>query len=387
MMERKIVLGKMMRLLAAALWAFGLILYPLRGETAPPIHPMPSAPENAADRVWTKVKNETPSGEKMPEAEAGRNEATVPEQDGKKEPLPDTPAAAVKVPAGTLGYTEAEIREQMIRKHTPSRPDFRLVSGAFVGSGYRPGTMDVKIPVLFFPPNEIKDVSETFLENPDGTFGTKAPEGNGNGPLSYGAEAQKQLAAQAGSVKSSKQLKSAQPEKQEGAAAARQKYKTITVQVPVPAPSPFRPLAAGDFRWYTNSKGHYVVALPVSMPYDPLQKLPALGPALLRNASQKEFMAVTTDDPEDTYYYKNQDTFPDYGKTVPLFTETRKNIQGDNVNIKYIRRYIGGDYCLIVDSSGKRGNKTYRTAVVFPESKQYEYLPKALYMIETLKGI
>ena len=28
-----------------------------------------------------------------------------------------------------------------------------------------------------------------------------------------------------------------------------------------------------------------------------------------------------------------------------------------------------------------------RTAVVFPESKQYEYLPKALYMIETLKGI
>jgi hypothetical protein len=57
-----------------------------------------------------------------------------------------------------MGYTEAELRERMIRQHTQIRPDFRLVSGAFVGSGYRPGTMDVKIPKLFFPPDTMQDV-------------------------------------------------------------------------------------------------------------------------------------------------------------------------------------------------------------------------------------
>ena len=228
----------------------------------------------------------------------------------------------------------------------------------------------------------MQDVSETFLENPDGTFGTRAPEDQLNGFSSYGAEAQQQLQGQG-----SRNAGEGSYPVHSGTASARAKYKTITVQVPVPAPSPFRPLAAGDFRWFTNSRGHYVVALPASMPYDPLQKLPAFGPMLLRNISQKEFMAVTADDPADTYYYKNQDTFPGYGKAVPVFTETRKNIQGDDVKIQYIRRYIGGEHCLIVDSAGQRAGKTYRTAIVFPESKQYEYLPKALYMIETLKGM
>ena len=231
--------------------------------------------------------------------------------------------------------------------------------------------MDVKIPKLFFPPDTMQDVSETFLENPDGTFGTRAPEDQLNGLSSYGAEAQQQLQGQG-----SRNAGEGSYPVHSGTASARAKYKTITVQVPVPAPSPFRPLAAGDFRWFTNSKGRYVVALPASMPYDPLQKLPAFGPMLLRNISQKEFMAVTADDPADpmllrnisqkefmavtaddpadTYYYKNQDTFPSYGKAVPVFTETRKNIQGDDVKIQYIRRYIGGEHCLIVDSAGKQ---------------------------------
>ena len=107
---------------------------------------------------------------------------------------------------------------------------------------------------------------------------------------------------------------------------------------------------------------------------------------LIRDAGRHEFMAVTVDDPADTYYYKNQDTFPGYGKALPVFTETRKNVQGDDVTIKYIRRYVDAQQCLIVDSSGKRAGKTYRIAVIFPESKQYEYLPKALYVIENLKG-
>ena len=390
-MKRIVNQNRMIRVLAASLWLAGIAVYPVQGETALPTHPQSdstivgNAPIGSRhDTVKIRVVRPQTgkerltggTGEKIPQGQTSRKPAS-----GTKV-QPGREAGTAIIPSNTVGYTEAELRERMIRQHTQIRPDFRLVSGAFVGSGYRPGTMDVKIPKLFFPPDTMQDVSETFLENPDGTFGTRVPEDQINGLSSYGAEAQQQLRGQG-----SPNAVAGDSPVPSGTAASNAKYKTITVQVPVPAPSPFRPLTAGDFRWFTNSKGHYVVALPASMPYDPLQKLPAFGPMLLRNISQKEFMAVTADDPADTYYYKNQDTFPGYGKAVPVFTETRKNIQGDDVKIQYIRRYIGGEHCLIVDSAGQRAGKTYRTAIVFPESKQYEYLPKALYIVETLKGI
>ena len=367
-MRRIGIRDKIIHVLAAGFW-LAAAGFPATGETALPVRPQ--LPESAVQQ--------------RKDAEAAVIPAAV------------TPATAAPAAGKPAGYTEAEIRERMIRKYTAPRPEFRRVSGAAAGADYRPGTADVKIPNLFFPPDVLQDVSETFLENPDGTFGTRVPEGQADKYPVYSAEAQKQLLEQAGR-KTGKDSSPAntgnlnRPAQQNNtahasAASVRTKYKTITVQVPVPAPSPFRPLAAGDFRWFTNSKGRYMVALPASMPYDPLRELPAFGPMLLRSTSQKEFMAVTADDPADTYYYKNSDTFPDYGKTIPVFTETRKNIQGDEVSIKYIRRYIGGEYCLLVDSTGKRAGKTYRAAVVFPESRQYEYLPKVLYMMETLKGI
>ena len=420
MMGRKNVSKRMRGLLAAGLWTVALTVCPLCGEAALPTHMVPSSPaaagnvsagkiesstriradrpevtesskpvpgENAADRIWSKVKEDNIPEKSVPENHPRQNE--VPQDTvGNRAITPGRTAEPVSPPAGGSGYTEAEIREQILRKYTQPRPEFRLVSGAFAGSGYRPGTLDVKIPTLFFPPDVMQDVSETFPENPDGTFGTRTREDRGRGTSSYSPEAQKQLAEQTGgktgAVTTPAQNKATV---HPGRAAAKPKHKTITVQVPVPAPSPFRPLAKGDFYWYNNHKGHYVTALPGSLPQNPLLQVPATGPMLIRDAGQHEFMAVTVDDPADTYYYKNQDTFPGYGKTVPVFTETRQNVQGDDVSIKYIRRYVDGQQCLIVDSAGKRAGKTYRVAVVFPESKQYEYLPKALYIIENLKGI
>jgi len=373
---------KLMRVLATGVLFAGASFAPLAGEASLPRHPQPSG--NAADRIWNQRRNETVS--------AGNASRPAPQQ---------RPAAAVKPrnhtvqhePAspvsGTMGYTEAELRERLAKKYIQPKPEFRRVSGAVAGADYRPGTMDVKIPSLFFPPDEVKDVSETFAENPDGTFGVRAPDDRHSLHTGYSSAARQQLQEE-----QRRRIKAApggasQPKGTAGynRGNANPKYKTVTIQVPVPAPSPFRALTNGDFRWFTNSKGHYVVALPSSLPQNPLQGLPADGPMAIRNASQSEFMAVTSDDPSDTYYYKNQDTFPNYGKAVPVYTETRKNIQGDDVAIKYIRYYLGGQYCIIVDSAGKRGVRTYRAAFVFPESKQYEYLPKALYAIENLKGL
>ena len=360
-MRRRKCFSKVIRLVAAGLWFAGLGVCPPVGEAAMPTRPQPSASP--------AVSNETHPG-------------TVP----------------VAVPAKPAGYTEAELRERMVKQYTPPKPAFRRVSGAAAGNDYKPGTLDVKIPSLFFPKDELKDVSESFTENPDGTFGTRAPGDTVVGGSGYSAAAQKQLQEeqwkkareeQKGTVQAGGQNKtggpaSAKPSAQ--AAAVRGKQKTITVQIKVPAPSPFRALSKGDFYWFNNTKGHYVTVLPGSLSQDPLLQVPATGPMLIRDAGQNEFMAVTTDDPSDTYYYKNQDTFPSYGKVTPVFEETRKTFQGDDVSIKYIRRYLGGEYCLIVDSAAKKAGKTYRMAVVFPERKQNEYLPKALYAIENLKA-
>ncbi len=415
-MGRKNVSKRMRGLLTAGLWTFALTVCPLYGEAALPTHPLPSSPaaagnvsagkaesgtriqadrfkatennkqdpgENAADRIWSKAQGNHAIVKSAPENHPRQNETQKVTVRNTEKPSGRTAEPVIPQTTGS-GYTEAEIRQQMIRRHAAPRPEFRLLSGAFAGSGYRPGTTDVKIPKLFFPPDVMQDVSETFLENPDGTFGTRSREDRGRGTSSYSPEAQKQMAEQEGRKTGAPAQNKATV--QTGPAAARTKYKTITVQVPVPAPSPFRPLAKGDFYWYSNHKGYYVTALPGSLPQNPLLQVPATGPMLIRDAGQHEFIAVTVDDPADTYYYKNHDTFPGYGKAVPVFTETRKNVQGDDVSIKYIRRYVDGQQCLIVDSAAKRAGKTYRVAVVFPESKQYEYLPKALYIIENLKG-
>ena len=369
---------KAIRILAAGLWLSVWAAYAPAGEAAQPA-------DNAADRIWSNVRRgenpgnpvlnqgpqQRPATAAYPHDTAAHSGRTVPVQ-------------------GITGYTEAEIRAQMVKKYAPPRPAFRRVSGAAAGADYRPGTADVKIPTLFFPPDETKAVSEVFPVNPDGSFGIRTPDSMGPDSSGYSAEAQRQMRDDYMRKAQMRQDPSAGKPKYPGqgkAARGGSKYKTITVQVPVPAPSPFRALAAGDLRWFTNNKGHYMVALPLSMPYDPLQKLPAYGPMMIRNTSQNEFMAVTVDDPSDTYYYKNQDTFPAYGRAVPVFTETRKNIQGYDVAIRYIRYFLGGEYCLIVDSTGKRAGKTYRTAFIFPERKQYEYLPKVLFSIENLKGI
>lgn len=410
-MGKKNVSKRMRGLLAAGLWTCALTVCPLYGEAALPTHPLPSSPatgkaesssrmladrsektesskpvrgENATDRIRSKAKGNHIPVKIVPENRPTQDE-TPQETVRNTEISLGRNEEPVILPVGGSGYTEEEIRQQMIGRYAVPRPEFRLLSGAFAGSGYLPGTLDVKIPTLFFPPDVMQDVSETFLENPDGTFGTRPREDRTGDLSSYGAEARQQLLKQTGETTGEHAPASAQLHP--GPAAARTKYKTITVQVPVPAPSPFRPLAKEDFYWYNNHKGHYVTALPGSLPQNPLLQVPATGPMLIRDAGQHEFMAVSVDDPADTYYYKNQDTFPGYGKAVPVFTETRKTAQGDDVSIKYIRRYVDGQQCLIVDSAAKRAGKTYRVAVVFPESKQYEYLPKALYIIENLKGI
>ena len=404
----KDTVNQLHKAMAAAL--LGALLMPAAAEaTALPRTPAASGNRSAAGTTADTGNSPIRIRAIRPEAGQQRENAEV-----KNAPATAQSgmSAATDPAAAVTGYTEAEIREQMVKRYTKPRPAFRRVSGAIAENDYRPGTLDVKIPNLFFPADEVKEVSETFQENPDGTFGVRAPGDAAAKDAGYSAVARQQIAEQrqkareertkkaqaAGQSGKDPQIKQQPTGKtnpaarqktgaRSGAPSPKPKNKIITVQVKVPAPSPFRALAAGDFRWFTNNKGYYVVALLHSLPQDPLKGLPAEGPMAIRNAAQNEFMAVSVDDPKDTYHYKNKETFPTYGKAVPVFTETRKTIQNDDVQIKYIRYFMGGQYCLIVDGRCERAGKTYRAAVVFPESKQHEYLPKALYVMENLKGL
>ncbi len=201
-MKRKKVSKRMRGLLAAGLWTFTLTVCPIYGEAALPPHPVLSSPatgkaesnsrlladrsektesskpvhgENATDRIRSKAKGNHTPVKSVPENRPTQDE--MPQETVRNTEISLGRNAEPVIPQAVgSGYTEAEIREQIQRKYTQPRPEFRLLSGAFAGSGYRPGTMDVKIPTLFFPPDVMQDVSETFLVNPDGTFGTRSRE-------------------------------------------------------------------------------------------------------------------------------------------------------------------------------------------------------------------
>ena len=302
-------------------------------------------------------------------------------------PGPVAPAAqAAAAPQGPIGYTEAEIQAQLNKQYQQKLPEYRTVSGGQADTGYKPGSLDVKIPVCFFPEAVAKPVTGTYTVNADGTYGMR-PE---YAQKLKAWEAEKAALARQAAAAAAEGQDKATVEKAQGAAKAPAKtvsYKTITGWVNVPAPSPFQAFSAGDFDYISNSEGGYNVPVVRAFQTDPLQGLPQSGPMMLRSASSAAFLAATVDDPDDTYHYKNSDTFPEIPNVKPLFTETRKSREGYDTSITYFRYYVSGTECFAVDSSMKAGRRTYRLFQLFPEEGLYTYLPKALYAVENLHTI
>ena len=167
-MKRIVNQNRMIRVLAASLWFAGVAVCPLQGEAALPTHPQSDSTIVGNSPIGSRhetvkirvVRPQTGRGKQAGDTgeRISRGQTSMKPAPGRKV-QPGRSAGTTIRPSNTMGYTEAELRERMIRQHTQIRPDFRLVSGAFVGSGYRPGTMDVKIPKLFFPPDVLRKIS------------------------------------------------------------------------------------------------------------------------------------------------------------------------------------------------------------------------------------
>ncbi|MGI6263626.1 MAG: hypothetical protein ACOYKB_07315 [Succiniclasticum sp.] len=293
-------------------------------------------------------------------------------------PTANTPTLAA--PQGPIGYTEAEIKAQLNKQYQQPLPKFRTVSGASADQNYRPGSTDVKIPALFFPPVVAKPVSASYRINPDGTYGLR-PEYAAQRKAYEDAQAAWQQQAAATRQGGAAAAKKTAPAKK---SAATDHYKAITGWINVPAPSPFRAFTTASFRYITNPDGGYNVPVLRMYSADPMKGLPQSGPMMLREASNYSFMAATVDDPSDTYHYKNKGTFPTLSNASPIFTETRQSVEGLDTEVAYYRYYVSGMKCLAVVSAMKSGEKTYRLFQIFPESYEYTYLPQVLYAVENL---
>lgn len=345
---------------------------------------LPAAAGAAAGTSAVKTTSQTVTA---PDTAAGQTAAAAATKTPATTPTQaQTPAPAIAAPQGPIGYTEAEIQDQLNKQYQQKLPEYRTVSGGQADTGYTPGSLDVKIPAFFFPDVIAKPVTGTYRLNADGTYGMR-PE---YAQKLKAYEAEKAALAQQAAAAAAEGQDKAVVEKAQGAAKAPApavRYKTVTGWVNVPAPSPFHAFATGDFNYISNSEGGYNVPVVWACRTDPLQGLPQSGPMMLRSASEAAFVAATVDDPDDTYHYKNSDTFPKIPNVKPVFTETRKSREGYDTAITYFRYYVSGTECFAVDSSMKAGRKTYRLFQLFPENGFYSYLPKALYAVENMHTI
>ena len=175
-----------------------------------------------------------------------------------------------------------------------------------------------------------------------------------------------------------------------GVKAPSVQYRTVPskskkVRKLIQPPSPYEVPTPGNFSWLHNKAGDYNLPVPYAFGGNPLDKLPLDGPMLVRSQSTDRMMAFTVDDPTDTRYYSNQNSFPTLTVYDNIVTEHRPLVENKTGTILYQRVNVGEVTCLALTASYKVGTKTYRGLYIFPEEEKYTLLPRCIYSIENLR--
>ena len=132
---------------------------------------LPAAAGAAAGTSAVKTTSQTVTA---PDTAAGQTAAAAATKTPATTPTQaQTPAPAIAAPQGPIGYTEAEIQDQLNKQYQQKLPEYRTVSGGQADTGYTPGSLDVKIPAFFFPDVIAKPVTGTYRLNADGTYGMR----------------------------------------------------------------------------------------------------------------------------------------------------------------------------------------------------------------------
>ena len=152
-----------------------------------------------------------------------------------------------------------------------------------------------------------------------------------------------------------------------------------------PLPKQFmRTPQASDFTSVSSEVGGYSMAVPKAFGKNPLADLPQTeGAMLVRTAGNNLMLAATMLDPADTASFKATEALPVY-ENAKVYWQWQHGSQ----LIWTCRLSAHNDYHgdkLLLTAEAKQNGKTYQLLYVMPALQADNYLPQAIYSLDSFK--
>lgn len=152
-----------------------------------------------------------------------------------------------------------------------------------------------------------------------------------------------------------------------------------------PLPKQFmRTPQASDFTIISSEAGGYSIAVPKAFGKNPLADLPqAEGAMLVRTAGNTLMLAATVLDPADTASFKATEALPVYENAKVYWQWQHGNQLIWTCRLSAHNDYHGNK--LLLTAEAQQNGKTYQLLYVMPAAQADNYLPQALYSLDSFK--
>lgn len=152
-----------------------------------------------------------------------------------------------------------------------------------------------------------------------------------------------------------------------------------------PLPRQFmRTPQASDFISVSSEAGGYSMAVPKAFGKNPLADLPqAEGAMLVRTADNTLMLAATVLDPADTASFKATEALPVYENAKVYWQWQHGNQLIWTCRLSAHNDYHGNK--LLLTAEAQQNGKTYQLLYVIPAMQADNYLPQAIYSLDSFK--
>lgn len=152
-----------------------------------------------------------------------------------------------------------------------------------------------------------------------------------------------------------------------------------------PLPRQFmRTPQASDFTNVSSEAGGYSMAVPKAFGKNPLADLPQTeGAMLVRTAGNNLMLAATVLDPTDTANFKATEALPVYENAKVYWQWQHGNQLIWTCRLSAHNDYHGNK--LLLTAEAQQNGKTYQLLYVMPALQADNYLPQAIYSIDSFK--
>lgn len=152
-----------------------------------------------------------------------------------------------------------------------------------------------------------------------------------------------------------------------------------------PLPRQFmRTPQVNDFTVVSSETGGYSIAIPKSFGKNPLADLPqAEGAMMVRTAGNTLMLAATVLDPADTASFKATEALPVYENAKVYWQWQHGNQLIWTCRLSAHNDYHGNK--LLLTAEAQQNGKTYQLLYVMPSLQADNYLPQAIYSLDSFK--